>query len=122
MTSISLDGHSLTIEQVVSIARDYTLVRVRDSAKEKVKESRRSIERLLHSGKVYYGINTGFGKLADTLISPGDVEKLQTNLIRSHSVGLGASLAAKGEMTSNNFQERMIFETWSSGGTRSYWQ
>jgi len=93
MTPVALDGLSLTIEQVVSIARDHAPVRVKNSAREKVKESRRSIERLLNTGRVYYGINTGFGKLADEIISPDDVERLQTNLIRSHSVGIGPLLA-----------------------------
>jgi histidine ammonia-lyase len=40
-----------------------------------------------------YGINTGFGKLASTRISEADLEALQRNLIRSHSVGVGEPLA-----------------------------
>ncbi len=40
-----------------------------------------------------YGVNTGFGKLASTRISEGDLATLQLNLIRSHSVGVGAPLA-----------------------------
>jgi histidine ammonia-lyase len=40
-----------------------------------------------------YGINTGFGKLASTRISEADLETLQRNLIRSHSVGVGEPLA-----------------------------
>jgi histidine ammonia-lyase len=41
-----------------------------------------------------YGVNTGFGKLASTRISESDLALLQLNLIRSHSVGVGAPLAA----------------------------
>jgi len=40
-----------------------------------------------------YGVNTGFGKLASTRISEADLATLQLNLIRSHSVGVGAALA-----------------------------
>jgi histidine ammonia-lyase len=40
-----------------------------------------------------YGVNTGFGKLATTRISSADLATLQRNLIRSHSVGVGAPLA-----------------------------
>jgi histidine ammonia-lyase len=40
-----------------------------------------------------YGVNTGFGKLASTRISEADLATLQLNLIRSHSVGVGAPLA-----------------------------
>ena len=39
-----------------------------------------------------YGVNTGFGKLASTRISEADLATLQLNLIRSHSVGVGAPL------------------------------
>ena len=41
-----------------------------------------------------YGVNTGFGKLASTRISEADLATLQLNLIRSHSVGVGAPLPA----------------------------
>ncbi len=41
-----------------------------------------------------YGVNTGFGKLASTRISEGDLARLQLNLIRSHSVGVGPALGA----------------------------
>ncbi|WP_425261256.1 histidine ammonia-lyase [Rubrivivax sp. RP6-9] len=40
-----------------------------------------------------YGVNTGFGKLASTRISEADLATLQLNLIRSHSVGVGAPLS-----------------------------
>lgn len=93
MTIVALDGLSLTIEQVVSVARNYSQVQVKNAAKTRVLESRRSVERLLVSGKAYYGINTGFGRFAEKRISHEDVEKLQTNLIRSHSVGLGPNLS-----------------------------
>ncbi len=40
-----------------------------------------------------YGVNTGFGALAETRISPRDVQTLQHNLLRSHSCGVGSPLA-----------------------------
>jgi histidine ammonia-lyase len=40
-----------------------------------------------------YGVNTGFGKLANQRISAADLATLQLNLIRSHSVGVGEPLA-----------------------------
>ncbi len=42
-----------------------------------------------------YGVNTGFGKLATVKINASDLSKLQLNLIRSHSVGVGESLPPK---------------------------
>ncbi|MFI5421916.1 MAG: histidine ammonia-lyase [Nitrososphaerales archaeon] len=91
-SNVVLDGLSLKIGEVVSIARDFSKVEISSSARERVVESRRVIEGLIGSGKIYYGINTGFGKLADTLVSGDDLEQLQINLLRSHSVGLGPFL------------------------------
>lgn len=48
--------------------------------------------RLLLSDRRIYGVNTGFGKLADTVISAGDLAQLQCNLVRSHAVGWGRTL------------------------------
>ena len=55
-----------------------------------VRASRAVVERALGDGKAYYGINTGFGILAQKRIEPSEVERLQTNLLRSHAVGLGS--------------------------------
>ena len=44
---------------------------------------------IVQEEKVVYGINTGFGSLCHTIISKADTQKLQENLIRSHSVGVG---------------------------------
>lgn len=46
-------------------------------------------------GDPVYGINTGFGKLANTTIAPGDTTALQRNLILSHCCGVGAPLPEK---------------------------
>lgn len=92
-TSIILDGESLTGEDVVGVARNYLRVEISPKALDSVVSGRNSIERILKSGKTVYGINTGFGKLADTRVSPKELDRLQLNLIRSHSVGTGSALA-----------------------------
>ncbi|NEX91231.1 histidine ammonia-lyase [Caulobacter sp. 17J65-9] len=51
-----------------------------------------TVARIIDSGATVYGINTGFGLLADTRISPGDLETLQKNLVLSHACGVGALL------------------------------
>ena len=42
-----------------------------------------------------YGINTGFGKLANVRIAPDQLDQLQANLIRSHAAGVGTPLRAE---------------------------
>jgi histidine ammonia-lyase len=60
-----------------------------DSARAKILEARATVEAIVNSGKVTYGINTGFGKLAQTSIPAERLAELQRNLVLSHSVGLG---------------------------------
>ena len=52
------------------------------------------VRRAAEGSDPVYGVNTGFGKLASTRISEGDLATLQLNLIRSHSVGVGEPLSA----------------------------
>ncbi|HUP98414.1 MAG TPA: histidine ammonia-lyase [Usitatibacter sp.] len=56
-------------------------------------EGARAVARIVAEGKPVYGINTGFGKLANTHIAEDQLELLQKNLVLSHSVGVGNWLA-----------------------------
>jgi histidine ammonia-lyase len=86
---IVIDGESLTIEEVVSVSRFNTPVELGSSAEAKVTQCRAVIESILSEGKTVYGVNTGFGELANVSIAMKDLAALQVNLIRSHSVGVG---------------------------------
>jgi histidine ammonia-lyase len=55
-------------------------------------QSRAGVERALASGKPIYGVNTGFGRLAQTRIPPEQLKTLQRNLVLSHAAGVGAPL------------------------------
>lgn len=81
----------LTTEIIVSLAQgpcsDYSLP---DLSKDRIKQYRDIVDAALASGKTFYGINTGFGYLADVKIEPEKLEKLQENLIRSHACGVGS--------------------------------
>jgi histidine ammonia-lyase len=57
-----------------------------------MKASREVIERLAGGDSAAYGVNTGFGKMAATRISPDEIRQLQLNLVRSHACGVGAPL------------------------------
>ena len=55
----------------------------------KVNHSRCAVEKIVKSGEVAYGINTGFGPLCRTIIGAEDTKKLQEHILRSHSSGMG---------------------------------
>jgi histidine ammonia-lyase len=85
-----LDGRSLTVAEVVRVARDQRVrVTLDPGARETLLGSRRLVEAAVASGQTIYGINTGFGKLANVRVPPDKLDQLQANLIRSHSAGVG---------------------------------
>ncbi|WP_071461207.1 histidine ammonia-lyase [Bacillus massilinigeriensis] len=86
---LELNGNTLTIEEVKRVSYDREVVTINPISMQKVKESRSAVERIVSENKTIYGINTGFGKFSDVIISEHDVDDLQLNLIRSHACGLG---------------------------------
>jgi len=70
-------------------------VAMADEAWEAIDAAAASIARILASGRTVYGVNTGFGILAQTRIPDARLAELQTNLILSHSCGLGEPLDAR---------------------------
>ena len=64
------------------------------SARAGIEASVATVRALVAQHAAVYGINTGFGKLAQTRIADADLAQLQTNLVLSHSAGVGAPLAA----------------------------
>lgn len=89
---ITINGDDLTIEQVHEVARKYENVSISKSAYEKMMKSRSIVERFLSEGKPIYGVNTGFGALANVRISKEKLKELQRNIILSHSAGVGEYL------------------------------
>ena len=90
--TIVLDGASLTIDQVARVARGGEPVELAPAALGRLAESRAAIEEMIRGGEVMYGVNTGFGKLANVRIAPDQLDRLQANLIRSHAAGVGPPL------------------------------
>jgi histidine ammonia-lyase len=66
--------------------------KLNDASLTRVRASAASVERIVAGGETVYGINTGFGLLANTRIPPERLAELQRNLILSHSCGLGDAL------------------------------
>ncbi len=86
---IIIDGNSLTIEQVILVARNKEKVQIHKKNKELVDKSAAIVEGFVTKGKVVYGITTGIGSFADVLIPREHVRELQKNLLMSHSSGTG---------------------------------
>lgn len=92
---LQLDGESLTIEDVVRVARasaDEVSVRLTPAAEQKAQAARAAVEQFVTEGRIVYGITTGFGAFKDRLIPPDQVRELQRNIVMSHAVGVGEPL------------------------------
>ncbi len=90
--SILLDGHSLSLDAIRSVAYKKEKVGIHPDAIPRLQESRDYVSRILENEQVVYGINTGFGKLSSTTINESQATHLQVNLLRSHAVGVGKPL------------------------------
>ncbi len=91
--NVPIDGHSLTFEQLHEVVFGGAEVALEPAARARMEAARATIERLVASGKVAYGVNTGFGELAEVRISADQIRRLQLNLVRSHACGVGALLS-----------------------------
>ena len=89
---IHLDGNSLTLEEVIAVARHGAQCELDEQAKEAVIASRKIVDDIVREKRVVYGVTTGFGSLCNVSISPEDTVQLQENLIRTHSSGFGDPL------------------------------
>jgi histidine ammonia-lyase len=89
---ISIDGSSLTLDEVLSVALEGNKVVLDSRARERVNKSRNTLERLIESGQVMYGVNTGFGRFAEIIIPRKEIRALQKNIVLSHAAGVGEPL------------------------------
>jgi len=87
-----VDGENLRVEDVIKVARYGERVEIDEGVRERVEKSRNIVEKILREKKPIYGVNTGFGELANIRIENDRVKELQENLIRSHSCGTGEAL------------------------------
>lgn len=87
---IYLDGSSLTVEQVVEIARHGAKAALTEQAKQAIQVSRDIVDKNVAEHKVVYGLSTGFGKFVNVAIPEKDLDQLQYNLIVSDACGVGA--------------------------------
>ena len=87
--TVVLDGHSLTLETLVAVARYGARVELSDEARKAMARSRALAEKIAGEKRVAYGITTGFGDFATVAVSDEMSNELSTNLILSHCTGTG---------------------------------
>ena len=92
---IRLDGDSLTLDELLAIADQYEAVGLSDAAMQRVDAARAVVDRQALGDTPIYGINTGFGALAETAIARDALGALQVNLLRSHAAGVGEPLPVR---------------------------
>lgn len=93
-SSILIAPGALTMAQIRQIWREPVTLSLPEEAKTAMDASAAIVQAIIDKGAPAYGINTGFGKLAQTRIPDEELEQLQENLILSHSVGVGEPLSA----------------------------
>uniref|UniRef100_A0A3P8XQX6 Histidine ammonia-lyase n=1 Tax=Esox lucius TaxID=8010 RepID=A0A3P8XQX6_ESOLU len=87
-----LDGNSLTSTDLVNLGKGLYKIKLSPEAENGVVKSRELLDTIVKENKVVYGITTGFGKFARTVIPVHKLKELQENLVRSHSAGVGSPL------------------------------
>jgi len=92
--AIVLQPGAFTLEQLQAIHAELHPLALHPDAQGPIARSAAVVHKAAHGDEPVYGVNTGFGKLANQRISQDDLDLLQLNLIRSHSVGVGEPLAA----------------------------
>lgn len=93
MKPFNLGKDAITLEAIRDIALFNRKVVLTGSAKAKINKAYRYLTERTREGETIYGVNTGFGLLSNVRIPEEDLEELQYNLLRSHSVGTGAPIS-----------------------------
>ena len=90
---IELDGSTLSLNALSRIALEGARVDIAPAARERVRAARDVVDTHAATRRAVYGVNTGFGALADVAIPRDQLDRLQLNLLRSHAAGIGEPLA-----------------------------
>jgi histidine ammonia-lyase len=93
MKKLTLTGTELTLKTLAEFETAHAQTILADSARVQMQKSVDTVRRVIKTGQVCYGVNTGFGALAREHISSDHLIQLQYNLVRSHACGLGDPLS-----------------------------
>ena len=89
---INIDGQKISIADLRAAWQSPATLTIGKNAARNIAESNALIASVLASGEQVYGVNTGFGQLAQVRVSNDELAHLQENLVRSHAVGVGEDL------------------------------
>ncbi len=93
METFHFGQDTLTVSKALDIAHNKMILSLTNEIKEKINKSSDHVSTIANGNKAVYGINTGFGPLCTTQISPEETALLQENLLKSHAVGVGNPIA-----------------------------
>lgn len=89
MYQLTIEPGKLTLQQLRQVSREPVQLTLSDAAFADIEKSTQMVEKVISEGRTVYGINTGFGLLANTKIAPEDLETLQRSIVLSHAAGIG---------------------------------
>ena len=89
MFKLNLVPGQLSLQDLRRISKEQTHITLDESASEKIKKANDTILKIVEEDRTVYGVNTGFGLLANTKIAKEDLEDLQRRIVLSHSAGMG---------------------------------
>ena len=90
--TIALDGHNLTVDTLVRVARGGEAVEIHPDALGRIKKCRSLLEDKIQKREIMYGVNTGIGELAEVVLTQEQVERYQKYIVYSHAAGYGKPL------------------------------
>lgn len=86
---VKLAADGIGAQALIAVARHDAPIELTEAAYEAIDRSAAVIDRILDNNEIVYGVTTGFGSLADTVIPPERSAELQIALLRSHAAGMG---------------------------------
>jgi len=87
-----IKGAGLTIEDVVSVARNRQQVELHPDALQRIKKCRAMLEKKIDAGEIMYGVNTGIGEFSEVVLTKDQVKDFQKYLIYNHAAGIGEAM------------------------------
>ena len=92
--SFAIGEDTLTCSSLFSLThKPFPKLSISDDVLHRIRKSRQEIEDIVERGETVYGVNTGFGFLANVRVSDQQLQQLQLNIIRSHACGVGEPVA-----------------------------